>query len=285
MENKSAWKELKIQTSDGVQIAARLYSAANPSRVVIINSATAVLQGIYTKFATYLASEGATVITYDYRGIGESKYRSLKEETASMADWALQDAQAILNFVERNFPQLPISVVGHSFGGQCIGILDGIERVDKILFVGAQVGYWKNFPVRSWPFLLMMWHVLFPLLIKIIGYFPSARLGMGENLPRNVAWQWRTWCLQPDYLFNEVGTALPNNYGKVKAQGTVFFISDDTYAPEKAIRKLLPRYPKMTFTEHHFTPEQLGVKSIGHFGVFRSQFAPSIWPLMKKALL
>jgi len=281
-----AYDEVRITTADGVKIGARIFSPADaPRRVVIINSATAVVQGIYTKFAMYLAQNGAAVITYDYRGIGVSKHRPLTEETASMADWALLDAQAVLNFVIETFPGVPISVLGHSFGGQCVGILNNIEKVDRLLFVGAQVGYWRNFPLRSWPFLLAMWYIIFPLLIKIFGYFPAARLGMGEDLPRNVAWQWRTWCLQPNYLFNEVGAALPNNYGKVYGQGTVFFISDDNYAPAKAIYKLLPRYPHVQFKEVYLTPRKFGAKTIGHFGVFKSQFAETIWPLMKEALL
>ncbi len=203
---EATWVELKIQASDGVEIAAQLYQkVANPRRVVIIHSATAVLQGIYTKFADFLSQEGVAVITYDYRGIGKSLYRPIEKETAPMSDWALKDAQAVFDYARQNYPECSFSFVGHSFGGQCIGLLKGIERVDKVLLIGAQVGYWKNFPPREWPFLLFTWYVLFPLLIKINGYFPAKRLGMGENLPRNVAWQWRAWCLQPDYLFNRSG--------------------------------------------------------------------------------
>lgn len=286
MENQITWKDLRIPTLDGVVIAAQLYQKVeHPSRVVIINSATAVLQGIYTKFADSLSKESVAVITYDYRGIGKSKYRSLKEETAPMSEWALKDAQAVFDYALQNYPQSAISMLGHSFGGQCIGLLNGVEKIDRILLVGAQVGYWRNFPMKSWPYLLSVWYILFPLLIKIKGYFPAKSLNMGEDLPRNVAWQWRKWCLTPNYLFNEVGSSLPDNFAKVHARGVVFFISDDTLAPEKSIRKLIPQYKNIHFTEYRLTPEQFGVPFIGHFGVFKSQFSNSIWPLMKKALM
>src|SRR5580693_1768134 len=45
---------------------------------VLINSATAVPRKIYRKFAGYLAGRGFAVLTYDYRGIGDSRQRALE---------------------------------------------------------------------------------------------------------------------------------------------------------------------------------------------------------------
>ena len=45
--------------------------------VVIINAATSVRCRHYSRFADYLFANGFNVITYDYRGIGESRSGSL----------------------------------------------------------------------------------------------------------------------------------------------------------------------------------------------------------------
>ena len=85
--------------------------------VVIINAATSVRCRHYSRFADYLFANGFDVITYDYRGIGESRPASLKKLDATWSDWGALDFEAMLKRAEREFPGQPIDVVGHSFGG------------------------------------------------------------------------------------------------------------------------------------------------------------------------
>ena len=58
-----------------------------PRDVVIINPATSVKCRYYFRFAQYLFDQGFDVITYDYRGIGESKPKSLRGFKASWVIW------------------------------------------------------------------------------------------------------------------------------------------------------------------------------------------------------
>jgi hypothetical protein len=88
--------------------------------VVIINAATSVRCRHYSRFADYLFANDFDVITYDYRGIGESRPASLKGLKASWSDWGALDFEAMLKRAQREFPNQPIDVVGHSFGG-CAG--------------------------------------------------------------------------------------------------------------------------------------------------------------------
>jgi predicted alpha/beta hydrolase len=53
---------------------------------VIINSATSVRCRYYSRFASFLFGEGFDVITYDYRGIGESRPVSLRGFDAGWID-------------------------------------------------------------------------------------------------------------------------------------------------------------------------------------------------------
>lgn len=69
---------------------------ADPTRpVVIINAATSVRCRHYSRFADYLFANGLDVITYDYRGIGESRDGSLRGFKASWSDWGMLDFEAI----------------------------------------------------------------------------------------------------------------------------------------------------------------------------------------------
>lgn len=80
------------------------HGAADPTRaVVIINAATSVRCRFYSRFADYLFAHGADVITYDYRGIGESRPAALRGFQASWSDWGRLDFEAMLQRARREF--------------------------------------------------------------------------------------------------------------------------------------------------------------------------------------
>jgi predicted alpha/beta hydrolase len=97
---------LRIRALDGFELAATLYEpvaepAAGTDRrtAVLINSATAVKRRYYDPFARYLAGEGLTVLTYDYRGIGGSRPRSLVRFSARLRQWAEEDQGGVLDWI------------------------------------------------------------------------------------------------------------------------------------------------------------------------------------------
>ena len=93
---------------------------------------------IYRGFATYLAGRGSVVLTYDYRGIGGSRPASLKGFAATMSDWAALDVASAVTWMRGRYKGLPLAVVGHSFGGQAIGLLPNNDMIARsLLVVGA----------------------------------------------------------------------------------------------------------------------------------------------------
>src|ERR1700730_15144087 len=120
--------DFRLIARDAFSLAATQFVPAGPVRAaVVVNSATAVPRKIYRGFAGYPAERGFAVVTYDYRGIGESRPASLVGFAARMRDWAALDATAALDHVRAAWPNVPIHAVGHSVGGQAIGLLDNNE--------------------------------------------------------------------------------------------------------------------------------------------------------------
>jgi predicted alpha/beta hydrolase len=200
-------EKLALIARDGYRLGATLYrAAADVDRVVLVMAATGVPQEYYGKFATYLAERNCGVLTFDYRGIGRSLHSALRDVDASMEDWALLDGAAALDFLEHEFsPERKVSIVGHSFGGQSLGLLPRRHRIRAALIVGSQSGYWRKWPLlgRAW-----MWpatHLLLPIVPRLPGYLPMARYGFGEDLPAGVAIQWASWCRDPLYLVGALG--------------------------------------------------------------------------------
>ena len=90
--------------------------------LVIINAATSVRCRYYSRFAEYLHGHGFDVLTYDYRGIGESRPASMRGFQASWMDWGQKDFEAVLTYARREFPGQPVDVAAHSIGGFVTGL-------------------------------------------------------------------------------------------------------------------------------------------------------------------
>jgi len=260
--------EVTLRAADGHAIGATVFG--NGTRALLIMPATGVPQSYYAKYAAYLAARGFTVLTFDYRGIGRSREGDVRHSSARMRDWALLDAAAATGY----FRGAGVRVVGHSFGGQALGLL-AAERIHAALVVGSQSGYWRHWPLlgRLW-----MWpvvHFALPGTAKLLGYFPGSRLGFGEDLPPGVAIEWASWCRHPQYLVGALDAT--ERYARLRAPLRAYAISDDPFAPLRAVEALFALYPGARHELRRVTPHELGVRSIGHFGFFRERFRDSLW--------
>ena len=139
--------EITFPATDGYPLAGTLFLPRGTKRhAVLINSATAVPRKIYRGFASYLAHRGCAVLTYDYRGIGDSRQpamvgynqpKSLVGFRASMSDWAAQDVTAAVRWMRERYTTLTLAYVGHSFGGQALGLIENNSDISRAAFVAA----------------------------------------------------------------------------------------------------------------------------------------------------
>lgn len=250
--------------------------AARP--VVIINAATSVRCRHYSRFADYLFAHGFDVITYDYRGIGESRPASLKGLQASWSDWGALDFEAMLKRAQREFPEQPINVVGHSFGGCAAGLGASGQLIRRLVTVGAQFAYWRDYaPAHRWR-MFGKWHVLMPLVTMLCGYFPGKRLGWLEDTPAGVVRDWSTPAAR--YEKRPSGQDIHvRNFAAVTAKALAISISDDPYGTVPAIERLLAYFTGSTNTHLRIAPEDIGEKEVGHFAFFRSAYQATLWPI------
>jgi predicted alpha/beta hydrolase len=266
--------DLVLRAADGYELGASLFTPSATARAaVLVMPAAGVPQRYYARFAAYLTERGFAVLTFDYRGIGRSRHAPPRKLRAGMRDWALLDAAAAFSHVEPLHERL--FVVGHSFGGQAIGLLPQPERIAAALVVGSQSGYWRNWPPlgRAW-----MWpttHLLLPGISRALGYFPASRLGFGEDLPAGVAIEWARWCRHPRYLVGALQAQ--EAYARFRAPLLAYAIADDPFAPLSAVKALFDLYSSANAELRAVTPESLGVKAIGHFGFFRERFRDTLW--------
>lgn len=261
--------EITLTARDGYRLGATRFEGGE--RPVLVLPATGVPQSYYAKFATYLAGRGFDVLTFDYRGIGRSLHGPIRGLRARMRDWALLDASAAFQYFETGKSR----IVGHSFGGQALGLLPEPERIGAALVVGSQSGYWRHWPAKGRAWMWPVTHFALPALSRLHGYFPGSRLGFGEDLPQGVAIEWARWCRHPRYLVGALGAE--ERYRRVRSRLRAYAISDDPFAPARAVQALLELYPNARGEVRRVDPGELGVKTVGHFGFFRETFRDSLW--------
>ena len=233
--------DLRIPAKDGYSLAATLFrpdSRSHPGRITVIQSATGVPRSYYRLFAEYLRQSGHAVVTFDYRGIGESRPRSLRRSKANLSDWGRLDTEGVLAWALANYPGHRLSVVAHSVGGQIFGLATSSVRVDDLLAVGAQSGYWGHWPRRTRWRLLVLWYLLIPVLSRAFGYFPSQWVGLGLDLPAGVAREWAWWGRHPDYVLGRVDAADRDRFERYSGRLLALAAEDDSLAPPASGRAL-----------------------------------------------
>jgi predicted alpha/beta hydrolase len=277
------FEKLTIPATDGFRLAATLYSPegeGDDKPVILINPATGVKRTLYDRFARFLASRGLRVLTYDYRGIGGSRTQPLSALDASMVDWGTRDLAGAVDWLVEQFPRSPLLAVGHSSGGQLLGMTDRIQHVSAMLAVGAQSGYWKHWEGKRRYQLALLWYAGIPVAVRLLGYFPAKRLGLGEDLPGGVAREWARWCRNPEYISDEHGKPLRPFFDEFSGPLLSYSFSDDRFAPRAAVEALLGFYRHATKEHRHLTPADLKVDAIDHFGWLRESFRATLWEEM-----
>lgn len=269
-------RSLQITNSLGSTIEALVYEPEGPIHGnVLIHSATACPQRFYASFARHLTQAGLRVFTYDYRGIGRSRSRSLRGSTVTMSEWALVDARAMHDHLDAHYPGVPLALLGHSFGAQLFGLLDEPRSARAALFVGAQLGYCGFWPEPQASWLRALWKFVVPGMCRVLGYLPK-QTGIGEDLPAGVALQWARWCSHPEYLMSEFPDAR-ERYGRFDRPILAYNFSDDTYAPQRGVDALFEVLSSAAVTHRKLRPADLGVSAVGHFGFFRPRSGAKLW--------
>lgn len=280
--------DITFPAADGYLLGATLFLPRTGARhhAVLINSATAVPRKIYRGFARYLARRGCAVLTYDYRGIGDSrqhavtgynKPKSLVGFRATMSDWAALDVTAAVNWMRERYRNLPLNYVGHSFGGQALGLLANNSEVSRALLIAAQAGYWKLMasPERYRVFALL--NLVGTPLTRMLGYAP-AWSGLGEDLPKGVFQQWVRWVMSERYLFDDGELKAPlSNFANYKGPLRALCLADDPWATRPAVELLCSGFTSTKAEILTVTPADVGVTAIGHLGFFRPEHRDTLW--------
>jgi predicted alpha/beta hydrolase len=269
--------EITLPALDGYPLAADLFEPPEPAGVALLGPAMATPRRFYRPFAEHLAAAGVAVLVVDYRGVGGSAPARLRGFRATLLDWADRDLAGGAAFLRARHPGLPLAWVGHSIGGQLLGVVREVP-VTAALLVAAQSGHWRHWP-RAWQRAAMFsfWWAGVPALTAAFGRLPMRLLRQGVDVPAGAARQWARWGRHPDYAWSHARAHGGLNFARYAGPLRAYAPSDDGFAPLAAHQALLRHYAATRPELRVVHPRDVGARRIGHFGFFRPAFRETLW--------
>lgn len=270
--------EIDIRCEDGIVVKGHHWRAARPAveGMVVINPATGVKANYYHHYARFLSAHGFEVMTFDYRGIGLSRPERLTRCGWDWRHWGERDVEAALALALSS--GLLVSVVGHSIGGVLPGYAPSAVKVRRMLTMGAQYAWWRDYPDANRRWMLLKWHVAMPLTTALCGHFPGRRLNWLEDLPDGVVYQWARGGSELEARLDPASrAAIHDRFAAIRAPILAIGVTDDPFGTQTAIRRAHDYYSGAALTRVMLAPEDLAVGSIGHFDLFHARHASGFW--------
>lgn len=274
-------EKFEVICSDGVCLKGVLFIPPNPKAVVQFNCGTGTKKEVYQAFLTYLTHHGYLCCLWDYRGSGASSSAHLGSCDFTFSDYGIKDMPAIKDYLSTRFPHLPFFIVAHSAGGQQIGFMPNLDGIKAVINFAVSTGYYPNMPLAYRLKAYFYFYVFTPISVLLTGYVKAKQFGLMEDLPKNVAYEWRSWLEKADYFFD------PKFYGKTVPIGHfqqypfpihTYWTTDDTISNEantKAFWRNIQGKKEISFTR--LEPKQLGLQRIDHFGFFKRNMQDQLW--------
>ncbi len=231
-----------------------------------------VRSSFYSPIAEYFHKLSYSVLTFDYYGmlyVGKQK----KSKIPKLTDWGYKDIDMLIDYAAKNFPKQNLFFLGHSIAGQVFPLARGSHKIKAAFLVASQnasVAFWNG---KSKMKVGFFWHIVLPLTVYVQGHLPGWAYGGKHPLQKSIAKEWSKWGKNRFGLLgveNEARKKYKNLNLPVKF---LSFSDDQLIAPRKAVVELFRSYGSPYKYHEHLSPEQVGLKSIGHFKFFTNECA------------
>jgi predicted alpha/beta hydrolase len=263
---------IKIICEDYFELSGTRYQPQQAKAAIMIAPATGIKRQFYNSFAQFLLENNFGVITFDNRGISESIGKSINSSNASLTNWGKLDMPAVLETLKTSFPNVDYHLIGHSAGGQLVGLMNNARDLKSLFNFGSSSGslHYAKYPFKLKSAFWMNCYI--PMSNFIFGHTKSQWVGMGEPLPKNVASEWRRWCNGKGYVAVDLDTKIKTHLYKDLALPSLWLhAEDDDIANEDTVKDMVRVYSKIQYQVITLKPRDFDFKNIGHMSFFRTK--------------
>lgn len=272
-------EHVAFKAADGRSLTGRVILPSEPKAVMTINAATGYRMNFYEDFARAAAEAGWAAMIYDYRGQGLSRPGTPRDEAARMLDWGRYDIPAAAKYISQRFPGLPFDYVGHSVGGQFVGLAGQEVDIRRVAFLASGSGHWAYHPGIMRFKVMMFWYYFGPTRLALLGHIPQGKIWRGDDLPRGVFRDWRRWASRGDYFTEDLrDEGLLEAMQSLKAPIRAWLADDDDLMSEGSTRWLLDFYRDAPSELQVIRASSTPSGKVGHDGFFRMSLSEVFWP-------
>jgi len=245
----------------------------------MIGAATGIKRTFYAAFAIFLQDNGYGVITFDNEGIGESLTSNIKNSNASLTSWGQSDLSAIFSLLKTEFPNTKYHLIGHSAGGQLVGLMNGATELSSILNFACSSGSLRN---MNYPFKIkahFFMNFFMPISNLFFGFANNRWLGMGQPLPKKCAQQWTKWCNGTGYIETHLNNhEIEHYYDEINCPSLWINAIDDDIANDKNVKDMIRVFTKTQAQRLTLHPKEYQYEEIGHMKFFSKRHA-QLWSI------
>lgn len=265
-------KDIAIECKDGFELAGTIYEPDFINGAIMIAPATGIKRRFYNSLASHLSDKGYGVICFDNRGIGDSKKGPINQINATLINWGRLDMTAVLEKLKESFPSQSYHLIGHSAGGQLVGLMDNAAELKSMFNFAASSGSLKNMNYPFKFFATFYLNAFIPFSNLFFGSTNSQWVGMGEPLPKLVAQQWARWCNGKGYAATDFGKAIKEHlYDNIDLPSLWLYAKDDGIANYENVTDMAKVYSKSKTEILVLDPKEISTQQIGHMGFFSSK--------------
>jgi predicted alpha/beta hydrolase len=188
-----------------------------------------------------------------------------------------KDSPAALDKLKQTFPNTRYHLIGHSAGGQLVGLMPNTNELSSIFNYACSSGRIQNMHLLQQIKAHFFMNLFIPLNNAIFGYTKSQWLGMGEPLPKKVAKQWREWCNGQGYVKTAFGKTIHQHfYDELCTPSMWVSASDDDIANSKNVSDMMSVFTSLKVNKLTLTPKEHDLNEIGHMKFF-SRKSEVLW--------
>lgn len=273
--------QISVQTDDGWTLKINRFTPADPSispkAIVVILPAMGAHARPYRFMAQALSDLGSITYTVDPRGHGQSLPLPKRGIDYGIDDFLRHDIPAVLGYAREHSKNLPIFMIGHSYGGHLSAAYaaENPGHIAGVITLTTSQLYYKTFS----PFSLAI-YAGFSLMAKALGYVPGQHVGWGTPMARQQVLDWAKWGFTGNFKGTD-GRHFAPLIKEMQTPGLCIGFTDDTrLGPANAIYQFSKLFPDDKVTHWSLSPEDLETSKLGHFDHLRG--GASLWPRLDK---
>lgn len=167
-------------------------------------------------------------------------------------------------------PDCHYHLIGHSAGGQLVGLMKNAHQFSSLYNVACSSGQLRNMSLSYQIKAHFFMNLVIPMSNQVFGHTKSQWFGMGEPLPAGVAAQWRHWCNGQEYVKTAFEHSIfDHEYDRLSMPAMWVHGSDDPIANGENVRDMQSVYSRIAHQTLCLEPEEFQLKENRAYEIFQ----------------